>query len=154
MSTIESLLSQLGQAATTADASIRYKLSGQLQHLARSIATPRQMLQHYGYTYTEQVAAKIANDLDLFTILSQSEGPLKSVDIASKCGGDAVLIGLEHGASQQGFILTSARSHLEAPCCDVYDCRSRGLDFCCERNYSLTSISGGQGKHHVWVQHS
>ena len=70
MSTIDSLLAQLEGAASTADLSLRYRLSGQLQRLARSIATPRQLMQHYGYTYTEQVAARIAADLDLFTILA------------------------------------------------------------------------------------
>ena len=153
MSTIESLLSQLGQAASTADLSLRYQLSEQLQRLARSIATPRQIMQHYGYTYTEQVMARIAADLDLFTILAQSEVPLSTMDIANKSGGDPVLIGLEYVASQQTLILTSARSYLETSCFDVYRCRNWGVDFCCERNQPLTSLSTGQGQHHVWFQY-
>ena len=153
MSTIDSLVSQLGQAASTADLSLRYQLSGQLQRLARSIATPRQTMQHYGYTYTEQVVARIAADLDLFTILAQSEGPLRTEDVASKSGGDPLLIGSEYRASQQNHILTSARSHLETSCFDVFGYRSWGVNFCCERNHSLTSLSAGQGKHHVWFQH-
>ena len=132
MSTIESLLSQLAQAATTADLSLRYQLSGQLQRLARSIATPRQTMQHYGYMYTEQAVARIAADLDLFTILAQSEGALRTEDIASKSGADPKLIGLENRASQQTLMLTSARSHLEASCFDVHDCRNRRVNFCCE----------------------
>jgi len=101
MSTIESLLAQLGQAASSADSSIRYRLSGQLQRLARSIATPRQLMQHHGYMYTEQVVAKIAADLNLFTILAESDGPLKTEDIASKSGADPMLIDriLRHLAS-------------------------------------------------------
>lgn len=91
---IDSLLEQLAQAASTADLSLRYRLSRQLQRLARSIATPRQLMTHYGYTYTEQVAARIASDLNLFTILAESDGPLKTEDIASKCGADPVLIGM------------------------------------------------------------
>ena len=122
MSTIESLLSQLEQAASTADLSLRYQLSEQLQRLAQSVATPRQIMQHYGYGYTEQVISRIAADLDLFTILAQSEGPLRTTDIASKSGGDPVLIGLENTPSQQIFMLISARSHPETSCIDVYDC--------------------------------
>ena len=91
---IESLLSQLAQAASTEDLSIRHQLSGQLQKLARSIATPRQIMQHYGYTYTEQVVARIAADLNLFAILAESDDLLKTEDIASKSGGDPTLIGL------------------------------------------------------------
>ena len=34
-------------------------------------------MQHYGYMYTEQVMARIAADLDLFTILAQSEGSIE-----------------------------------------------------------------------------
>ena len=153
MSTIESLLSQLGQAASNADLSLRYQLSGQLQRLARSIATPRQIMQHYGYMYTEQVMARIAADLDLFTILAQSEGPLSTGDIASKSGGDPALIGSDYGASQQTSILTSARSYLETSRFDVYGRRSWRVNFCCERNQPLASLSSGQGKHHVWFQH-
>ena len=131
MSTIDSLLSQLGQAASTADLSLRYQLSGQLQRLARSIATPRQTMQHYGYLYTEQVVARIAADLDIFTILAQSEGPLRTNDVASKSGGDPLLIGSKYRASRQIFILISARSHLETSCFDIYDCRSWRVNFCC-----------------------
>jgi hypothetical protein len=94
MSAIESLLSQLGEAASTADLSLRFKLSAQLQSLAHSIATPTQIMQHYGYMYTEQLVVKIAADLDLFTILAESEGPLKIEDIASKTGADSSLLGL------------------------------------------------------------
>ena len=54
-------------------------------------------MQHFGYTYTEQVAARIAADLDIFSILSQSGKPLKSEDIASKCEGDPALIGSKTG---------------------------------------------------------
>src|SRR4051812_30913163 len=93
MSTIESLVSQLAEAAKTADLSVRYRLSGELQRLARSIATPRQVMQHYGHLYTEQVVARIANDLNIFTILTESDGPLKTEELASKCGGDPALIG-------------------------------------------------------------
>jgi hypothetical protein len=93
MASIESLLSQLSEAANSADLSVRYRLSGQLQNLARSIATPRQLMQHYGYTYTEQVVARIAAELNLFTILAESNGPLNVEDIAKKSGGDPALIG-------------------------------------------------------------
>ena len=93
MSTIESLLSELGQAVNTADLSTRYRLSRQLQRFARSIATPRQNIQHYGYIYTEQVVAKVAADLDIFSILAQSEAPMTTEAISAKCGGDATLIG-------------------------------------------------------------
>ncbi|PQE06383.1 O-methyl transferase B protein [Rutstroemia sp. NJR-2017a WRK4] len=101
MSIIESLVSQLAEAAKTADLSVRYQLSGELQRLARSIATPRQVMQHYGHLYTEQVVARIANDLKIFSILSESDGPLKTEQVASKCGGDPALIDriLRHLAS-------------------------------------------------------
>ncbi|KAL9622889.1 MAG: hypothetical protein Q9160_002815 [Pyrenula sp. 1 TL-2023] len=101
MSTIDSLLAQLEEAATKAEFSVRYQLSGQLQRLARSIATPRQLMQHYGYTYTEQVAARIAADLGLFTILTQSKDPLTTDEIATKSGGDPTLVDrvLRHLAS-------------------------------------------------------
>ena len=95
MSTIESLLSQLRQAASTADLSLRFKLSEELQRLARSVATPRQMIRQYGYMYTDQAIARVAADLDIFTILVQSEGPLKTADIAAKSGGGPALIGLQ-----------------------------------------------------------
>ena len=98
MSAIESLISQIGEAASTADLSLRYRLSGQLRRLATQIATPRQIMQHYGYMYTEQVIAKAAADLDIFAILAQSESPLTTEDVASKCGGDPTLIGLEKKA--------------------------------------------------------
>ena len=71
---------------------MRYRLSRQLQRLARSIATPRQSIQHYGYLYTEQVVAKAASDLDIFSILAQSAAPMTTADISSKSGGDAALI--------------------------------------------------------------
>ena len=95
MANIESLLSKLEQAVGTTDLSTRYQLSRRLQGLARSIATPRQTMQHYGYTYTEQVVARTAADLDLFTLLAQSEDPLKTEEIASKSGAAPPLIGLE-----------------------------------------------------------
>jgi hypothetical protein len=93
MANIESLLEQVQQAASTADSSLRFRLSNQLQRLARSIATPRQTMQSFGYAYTEQVAAKIAGDLDLFSILAQSNGPSNINEIAEKTGGDPTLIG-------------------------------------------------------------
>lgn len=94
MSTIESLLSQLAQVANTADLSLRHRLSEQLHSLSRSIATPRQVMQYHGYMYTEQVVARIAADLDLFTLLSESNNSLRTEDIAQRCGADPILIGL------------------------------------------------------------
>lgn len=93
--TVEELLSQLGHAVSNADLSVRYRVSAKLQGLARSIATPRQTIQHYGYLYTEQVMARVAADLDLFTILAQSDEPMTTEEITSKCGGDPALIGME-----------------------------------------------------------
>ncbi|TVY80801.1 Demethylsterigmatocystin 6-O-methyltransferase [Lachnellula suecica] len=49
-------------------------------------------MQHYGYMFTEQLVAKIAADLDIFTILAQSEGPMKVEDIATKTGADPLLL--------------------------------------------------------------
>lgn len=106
MSNIDPLLAQLEDAASTADLSVRYRLSGRLQRLARSVATPRQLMQHYGYTYTEQVAARIAADLGIYTILAHSEDALKTEDIAKKSGGDSALVGMVNRASQQTFTLT------------------------------------------------
>ena len=68
----------------------------------------------------EQIVARFAAALDLFTILAQSEGPLRTKDVSSKSGGDPLLIGSEYRASQHNLILTSARSHLETSCFDVY----------------------------------
>ncbi|CAD6448723.1 35c97764-98e9-4b0b-85eb-c879caea947e [Sclerotinia trifoliorum] len=101
MSTIESLLSQLKEAARTADLSVRFQLSEQLLALSRSVATPRQILQYHGYLYSEHVTAKIAVDLDLFTILAENNGPLNTEDVSKKCGGDLTLIDriLKHLAS-------------------------------------------------------
>ncbi|KAI9641135.1 hypothetical protein NHQ30_010565 [Ciborinia camelliae] len=109
MSTIESLLSQLTQAASTADLSLRFQLSKQLHALSRSIATPRQILQYHGYMYTEHMMARIAADLDLFTILAESNGPLNTEDISRKCGGDPTLIDriLKHLAST--YTITEVR---------------------------------------------
>jgi hypothetical protein len=94
--TIDTLLTQLDQAISTADLTVRHRLSEQLQRLARSIATPRQLMTHYGYSYTEQVAAKVAADLQIFTILSENDGALGAGDIAAKCGADPVLIGMNN----------------------------------------------------------
>jgi hypothetical protein len=52
-------------------------------------------MQHYGYTYTDQVIAKTAAELNLFTILVERNGPLNVEDIAKKSGGDPALIGLK-----------------------------------------------------------
>jgi hypothetical protein len=93
MSTIESLLSQLRQAVATANLSVRYNLSKDLQRLATEVATPRQVIQHYGYTYTAQAVARVAVDLKLFAILAHSNTPLKTEDIASKAGADPALTG-------------------------------------------------------------
>ncbi|KAL9113315.1 MAG: hypothetical protein Q9227_002650 [Pyrenula ochraceoflavens] len=41
-------------------------------------------MQHFGYSYTEQVAVKIAADLNLFGILAQNEGALGTKDIATR----------------------------------------------------------------------
>ena len=150
MSTIESLISQLERAASTADLTLRYKLSGQLQRLARAIATPRQTMQHFGYTYTEQVIAKAAADLGLFEILSQSEGPLKTDEVASKSGADPALIGLATEVSLLAFILMFTRPHPEASRFDILRRRSRGVKLRCERYHAPTSFTSGQGKHHVW----
>ena len=120
MSTIDSLLSELRQAASTTDLSLRCQFSGQLQRLARSVATPRQSMQLFGHTYTEQRVARIAADLEFFTILAVSEDSLRTKDVASKGGGDPILIGSEYRASQQNLILTSARSHLKIFCFDVH----------------------------------
>ncbi|CAG8979375.1 hypothetical protein HYALB_00002501 [Hymenoscyphus albidus] len=92
MTDIESLISQIRDAAKTADLSLRFKLSMQLQSLAHSIATPEQIMQHYGYIFTEQLVARIAAYLDIFTILAQSEGALKVGDIAVKTGADPLLL--------------------------------------------------------------
>lgn len=117
MSTLESLTAQIVQMASTADNSLRYRLSGQLQRLARAIATPRQIMQHYGYTYTEQVMAKIAVDLDIFSILSKSEGPMKTEDVASKTGGDPALIStMSQTLWPEQLVLMPARSYIETPC--------------------------------------
>jgi hypothetical protein len=92
MSNIESLLSQLTEAASTADLSVRFKLSEQLQSLAHSITTPTQIMQHYGYMHTKQMVVKITADLDLFKILAESDGPLKTEGIASKTSADSSLL--------------------------------------------------------------
>ena len=110
-------------------------------------------MEHYDHTFTEHVVARITADLELFTILAQSKGPLRTKDVASKSSDDPLLTGSEYRASQQNLMLISARSHLETSCFDVYDCRSWGVKSCCERNHSLTSLSVGQGKYHVWFQH-
>jgi hypothetical protein len=99
MSAVESLLSQLAEAAKTTDLSVRYRLSRELQRLSRSVATPRQVMQHYGHLYTEQVVARIANDLHIFTILTESDGPLRTEEVASKCGADPTLIGSQNYSS-------------------------------------------------------
>lgn len=92
--TIESLISQIEVLAGSADLSLRYKLAGQLSRLASSIATLRQIMQQHGYMYAEQAMFKIASDLDIFTILAQSENPMRVEDIASRCGCDAGLAGM------------------------------------------------------------
>lgn len=96
MSTVQSLLSQLEEAISTTELSLdqRFKLSTQLKGLAHSIATPRQVIQHYGYMFTEQLVVNIAADLDLFTILAESGSPLNVKDIANKTGADALLLGM------------------------------------------------------------
>ncbi|CAG8958658.1 hypothetical protein HYFRA_00011499 [Hymenoscyphus fraxineus] len=101
MSTIESLLSQLAEAVKTADPSLRHQLSGQLHRLASSISTPRQLMHHYGYSYTDQVVARIASDLNIFTILVENDGPIKTEEVAIKTNADHALIDriLRHLAS-------------------------------------------------------
>jgi hypothetical protein len=85
---------QLAEAASTADLPVRFKLSAQLQSLAHSIATLTQITQHYGYMHAEQIVVKIAADLDLFKILAESNGPLKTEDIANKTSADSSLLGV------------------------------------------------------------
>lgn len=96
MSKIQSLLSQLEEVLKSEDLTLeeRFKLSTQIKSLGHSIATPRQTIQHYGYMFTEQLVVKIAADLDLFSILSESKEPLNVTEIASKTGADALLLGM------------------------------------------------------------
>lgn len=84
MSSIETLLSEIEEIASTADLSIRHRLSEKLRCLSCSIATPRQAMQYHGHMYTEHVVARIAADLDLFTILTENDGPLNTEEIAKK----------------------------------------------------------------------
>lgn len=97
MSNMKSCLSQLELLASenTGDLALRFKLSARLQQLAHSVATPTQIMQHYGYMHTEQVVAKIAADLDLFTILAESQDSMKVDKIALRTGADASLLGLQ-----------------------------------------------------------
>lgn len=94
MSAVESLLSQLEEAVGTADLSqeFRFRLSTQLDSLSRSIATPRQVIQHYGYMFTEQLVVNIAHDLNIFPILAESRSALNVNDIASKTRADPSLL--------------------------------------------------------------
>jgi hypothetical protein len=96
MSTIQSLLSQLEEALSTTKLSFdpRFKLSTQLKSLAHSIATLRQVIQHYGYMFTEQLVVKIAADLGLFTILAKSRSYSTVEDIATKTEADPLLLSL------------------------------------------------------------
>lgn len=96
MSAIQSLISQLEETLSTTDLSLdlRFKLSTQLESLAHSIATPKQIVQHYGYMFTGQMVAKIAADLDLFTILAENGNALHVDDIATKTGADSLLLSL------------------------------------------------------------
>lgn len=94
MAAIESLISQIKDTAKTDDLSLRFKLSVRLQSLAHSIATPEQIVQHYGYMFTEQLVARIAADLDLITIIAKNKGPMKVEDIAINTGADPRLLGL------------------------------------------------------------
>lgn len=95
MAAIQSLFSQLEEAVKTADLSLdaRFKLSTQIKSLAHSIATPRQIIQHYAYMHTEQVVVKIVADLDIFQILTESKSSLTVEEIAAKTGADALLLG-------------------------------------------------------------
>lgn len=96
MSKIQSLLSQLEEALKSKELTLaeRFRLSTQIISFGHSIATPRQTIQHYGYMFTEQLVVKIAADLDLFSILSESKDPMNITEIASKTGADALLLGL------------------------------------------------------------
>lgn len=89
----DSLIEQLTKAASTVHSTVHFKLGEQLQQLARSIATPRQQMLHLGFTYTEQAMAKIAVDLNLFSVLAEVAGALEIDSIASIVGCDAALLG-------------------------------------------------------------
>lgn len=91
--TLDLLLAQVGQAATAADATVRYRLSEQLTSLAWPISTPHQVMQQHEYMYTEQVVAEIAPDLGIFDILAQSETTLHGEAVAAKCKANPVLTG-------------------------------------------------------------
>ena len=47
---------------------------------------------HHGYSYTEHAVAKIAADLNIFSVLIEAEAPMNTDSLATKVGCDPALL--------------------------------------------------------------
>ncbi|KAF2194084.1 S-adenosyl-L-methionine-dependent methyltransferase [Zopfia rhizophila CBS 207.26] len=71
---------------------LRKRLLDAVQKLVPEIETPAEMSQRLLYLPCEIMGAKIGVDLDIFNVLSASDRPLSTEELAQNCGAESALL--------------------------------------------------------------
>jgi len=89
---LDRMVNQIRDTATTADQATREKLVNKLRNLAVDLETPAETVQRVLYPAILPALCRVGIKLDLFEILSKSDGPITTTELAGKTKCDPVLM--------------------------------------------------------------
>jgi len=90
---VNQLVDQIKKIAATADETARRNISSTLRQLTVEVESPGETVHRILYPLLLQSVCVVANDLNLFEILSNNHGPMTTEELAEKTKCDPVLMG-------------------------------------------------------------
>lgn len=90
---VNQLADQIKKLAATADETTRRNISSTLRQLTVEVESPGESVQRILYPLILHSVCAIANDLNLFEILSDSDGPMTTEELAEKTKCHSILMG-------------------------------------------------------------
>lgn len=90
---MEALANHVRSLAKSSDDETRIETLNQLRSLIASIETPDDTIHRFNYAAMQLAGIRIGLDLDLFTLLVDSESPLTLIQESQKTNADPNLLG-------------------------------------------------------------